>query len=110
MLFRSRANGESIYGTRGGPITPRPWGVTTQKGNKTYVHVLDWPDDLLVLPGWPKPVKSAVLLGSGRPIQFQVALTQSQYGAAVSVLDGELLLRLPKADRDPIDTVVVLES
>jgi alpha-L-fucosidase len=103
-------NGESIYGTRGGPITPRPWGVTTQKGNKTYVHVLDWPDDLLVLPGWPKPVKSAVLLGSGRPIQFQVALTQSQYGAAVSVLDGELLLRLPKADRDPIDTVVVLES
>ncbi|MGH9673234.1 MAG: alpha-L-fucosidase, partial [Bryobacteraceae bacterium] len=24
-----RKNGESIYGTRGGPIAPRPWGVTT---------------------------------------------------------------------------------
>ena len=23
--------GESVYGTRGGPVSPRPWGVTTQK-------------------------------------------------------------------------------
>jgi alpha-L-fucosidase len=26
------AHGESIYGTRGGPVTPRPWGVTTHEG------------------------------------------------------------------------------
>jgi alpha-L-fucosidase len=90
-------NGESIYGTRGGPITPRPWGVTTQKANKTYVHVLDWPDDLLVLQGLTKPVKKASLLGSGRPVKLQL-------------LDGGLLLHLLKAERDPIDTVVLLES
>jgi alpha-L-fucosidase len=90
-------NGESIYGTRGGPITPRPWGVTTQRANKTYLHVLDWPDNLLVLQGLPKPVKKASLLSSGRPVKLQL-------------LDGGLLLDLPKADRDPIDTVVVLES
>jgi alpha-L-fucosidase len=90
-------NGDSIYGTRGGPITPRPWGVTTQKANKTYVHVLDWQDELLVLPGLPKPVKKSTLLGNGRPVRLQI-------------VDGGLLLHLPKADRDPIDTVVVLES
>jgi alpha-L-fucosidase len=90
-------NGESIYGTRGGPITPRPWGVTTQRANKTYLHVLDWPDNLLVVQGLPKPVKKASLLSSGRPVKLQL-------------LDGGLLLDLPKADRDPIDTVVVLES
>jgi alpha-L-fucosidase len=89
-------NGESIYGTRGGPITPRPWGVTTQKGNKTYVHVLDWEDELLALPVLPKVVKKAALLG-GRPVKLQS-------------VDGGLLVHLPKADRDPIDTVVVLES
>ncbi len=48
--------GESIYGTRGGPITPRPWGVTTAKAGKVYVHVLDWPDEALLLPKLPKPV------------------------------------------------------
>jgi alpha-L-fucosidase len=26
--------GDSIYGTRGGPVAPADWGVTTQKGNK----------------------------------------------------------------------------
>ena len=30
-----RKNGESIYDTRGGPITPRPWGVTTQKSERS---------------------------------------------------------------------------
>ena len=34
--------GESIYGTRGGPVSPRPWGVTTQKDGTVYVHILDW--------------------------------------------------------------------
>jgi alpha-L-fucosidase len=90
-------NGESIYGTRGGPLTPRPWGVTTQKANMTYVHLLDWPDDLLVLQGLPKPVKKASLLASGSAVKLQS-------------VDGGLLLHLPKAERDPIDTVVALES
>ncbi len=90
-------NGESIYGTRGGPIAPRPWGVTTQKANKTYVHVLDWEDELLVLPGLPKAVKRASLLRGGGPVKLQT-------------VDGGLLLPLPKGERDPIDTVVVLES
>ncbi|HKT25845.1 MAG TPA: alpha-L-fucosidase [Terriglobales bacterium] len=33
--------GESIYGTRGGPIPPGDWGVTTQKADKVFVHVLN---------------------------------------------------------------------
>jgi alpha-L-fucosidase len=61
-------NGESIYGTRGGPITPRPWGVTTQKAGTVYAHVLDWPDPVLPIPRLPKAVKSAKLLGSGQKV------------------------------------------
>ena len=57
--------GESIYGTRGGPITPRPWGVTTQKGNKVYVHILDWQDAALALPALPGKVKSVHFLKDG---------------------------------------------
>jgi alpha-L-fucosidase len=90
-------NGESIYGTRGGAIRPRPWGVTTQKGSTTYAHVLDWPDPVLPIPRLPKPVKSAKLLGSG------VKVTVTNWG-------DQLLLGLPHTDRDPIDTIVVLET
>lgn len=39
--------GETIYGTRGGCVAPHPWGVTTQKGNKLYVHILDLQDKAL---------------------------------------------------------------
>jgi alpha-L-fucosidase len=89
-------NGESVYGTRGGPITPRPWGVTTHKGNRVYVHVLDWPDKVLALPRPPRPVKAARYLADGREVPF-------------SVDADALLLRLDPEAADPIDTIVVLE-
>jgi alpha-L-fucosidase len=91
-----RANGDSIYGTRGGPIKPRPWGVTTQKGGRIYVHVLDWKDDLLALPKLPK-IRKATLLAGGTAVE-------------VRETEGGTLLRFPKAERDPIDTIVVLEQ
>lgn len=34
------ANGETIYGTEAGDIQACPWGTTTRKGNKLFVHVL----------------------------------------------------------------------
>src|SRR6267143_80942 len=51
-------NGGAIYGTRAGPIAPRSWGVTTQRGrgDTVFVHVLDWSDPILALPS----------LGAGR--------------------------------------------
>jgi alpha-L-fucosidase len=89
------AHGESIYGTRGGPIPPRPWGVTTHRGDRVYVHVLDWPDAPLALPLLERPVVGARVLG----------------GAEVKYIESELglLLRLPEEARDEVDTVVVLE-
>lgn len=89
-------HGESIYATRGGPITPRPWGVTTQKGNKVYVHVLDWQDDALLLPKLPQPIVAARYLQDGKKAEF----VQHDYG---------VLLKLPQRTGDEHDTVVVLE-
>jgi alpha-L-fucosidase len=88
-------NGESIYGTRGGPVTPRPWGVTTRKGDRVFVHVFDAPDAALLLPPPPSRVRSATLLNGGGAVEF----TNGPSG---------VILSLPK-DRDPIDTVVVLD-
>ena len=89
-------NGESIYGTRGGPIAPHAWGVTTQKGNRVYVHILDWPDSALLLPRMPKPVKSATFLKDGSTVEFS---------------EGEMgvMLKIPPRVVDEYDTIAVLE-
>ena len=90
-----KRNGESIYGTRGGPMTPRPWGVMTQRPGKIYVHVLDWRDELLALLKMPK-VTSAKALATGAAVN-------------VTAVNGGIVLRLPET-RDPADTVIVLET
>jgi alpha-L-fucosidase len=91
-----KKNGESVYGTRGGPWTPRNWGVSTRRGNKVYVHVLDWKDAVLPLTRPVKAVKSARRLSDGSPVAY-------------SLDKDALLLRFDPKSLDPIDTVVVLE-
>lgn len=62
--------GETIYGTRGGLVTPRDWGVTTQKGNKLYVHVLKLQDNALYLPLQNRKVRSAKVFIDKKPVKF----------------------------------------
>ena len=90
-----RANGESIYGTRQGPVPPRDWGVTTRKGNKVYVHLLKLDDDVLALPKLPGKIAKASLLGGGK-----VEYVENNLG---------VMLKVDAAARDSIDTVAVLE-
>jgi alpha-L-fucosidase len=88
-------NSEAIYGTRGGPLRPRPWGVTTERGNRVYVHVLDWQDPVLALPHLSKHVISARLLNGGK-----VSYAENEFG---------LLLKLPQPTANDYDRIVVLE-
>lgn len=61
--------GETIYGTRGGDIPPKGWGVTTRRGNTLYVHILDWQDRGLFLPLQSR-VERAVLFDGRSPVAF----------------------------------------
>lgn len=36
----TKAYGKTIYETRGGPIAPQVWGVTTQKADTIYIHTV----------------------------------------------------------------------
>ncbi len=92
-----KKNGESIYGTRGGPITPRPWGVTTQKGDTIYVHILNWQDPALLLPKLDKLIASATMLSTGDKVDVVTA----DYGT---------VLKLPASANDPVDNIVVLKT
>ena len=61
--------GETIYGTRGGDVEPHVWGVSTRKGNRLFIHVLDYQDKALYLPLKTK-VKKAIRFVDGTPIAF----------------------------------------
>ena len=60
----------TIQGTRGGVVTPRDWGVTTQKGKTLYVHVLNLDDKALFLPYAGNKLKSAVEYQSRKSVRF----------------------------------------
>jgi alpha-L-fucosidase len=87
--------GDSIYGTRGGPVPPGDWGVTTQKDNKIYVHVLNWGSPLLALPPIAGKIVSAYYLLGGEAVE------------ATQKPDG-VVLKLRPAGKDESDRVVVL--
>lgn len=88
-------NGESIYGTRGGPFKPGDYGVSTRKGNTIYLHVMEWPDEALKLPAVAARVVRSRILGGGN-----AEVRQTAAGLEVSV---------PEAGRQPLDTIVALE-
>ena len=92
-------NGESIYGTTASPLPEYPWGRTTVKGNKVYLHVFSWPADnvLRVSHLGSDPVKAAHLLAAPAA------------ALAVSQDHGVALVTLPARIPDVNDTVVVLE-
>ncbi|HRW29233.1 MAG TPA: alpha-L-fucosidase, partial [Emcibacteraceae bacterium] len=64
--------GESIYGTRGGPIGPRPWGVTTNKDKTIYIHILDWKDGEIFIPLTDIKIGDATLLGKDEKILYEM--------------------------------------
>jgi alpha-L-fucosidase len=89
-----KANGQAIFGTRGGPYYPNTWGGTTRKGKTIYVFLLpDAPATLKLPPCGAKAVASRLLTGGN------VSVTQSDAGIEIS---------LPPDQRDPSTTVVEL--
>ena len=93
-----KQNGKSIYETRGGPLHNGPWGGMTQKGNRIYVHVLNWPEDgsPLVLPALEKKIIHSNGLNVKKP-------TVKQTSAGTQI-------ELSAKNRDEIDSIIVLET
>ncbi|HTY88418.1 MAG TPA: alpha-L-fucosidase [Candidatus Acidoferrum sp.] len=90
-----KVNGESIYGTRGGPWKPTMALASTRKGKTIYVHILKWPDGPVKLPGIPAKIVGAKLLADGAAV-----VRQGENGIEITVRP---------ANRDALDTVVALQ-
>jgi alpha-L-fucosidase len=90
-------NGESIYGCDRTPLPVQPWGASTRKGNRLYLHVFRWPTDgKLVVGGLRSTPESVRLLHGGE--------------VGIRRLNGDdAELTLPSAAPDAIDSVIVLD-
>jgi alpha-L-fucosidase len=87
--------GETLYGTRKGPVRPMEWGAMTSKGNTIYVHVLDPGSGTIEIPGFSPRLRSATLFDDGSEVKVK------------KNRDG-ITLTIPEGKWKPIDTIVVL--
>ena len=84
--------GETIYGTQAGCTGPQDWGVSTQKGDVLYLHVLNHADVLTL--DLPRKVKSVEPFPSGSALRFE------------RKRNGPLTIYLPEAPGGTVDQVV----
>ena len=67
-----KANGETIYGTRGGCVPPQAWGVTTQKGNTLFIHILNKVENgQILLPLTEQKLSKLEMFSDGTPLKFK---------------------------------------
>jgi alpha-L-fucosidase len=93
-----RQHGRAIYGCTASELTPPPDGRYTQRGDRLYLHLLDWPFRHVHLPGLGGKVAYAQLLHDGSEVQ--VAETQ--------VSADDLTLTLPIQPPDVVVPVIEL--
>ena len=96
-------NGESVYGTKAGPVQGLAWGRTTTRPGKVFLHVFDWPEDGVIhLAGLP-----------GRPLRVyllqDVILKDKQAELAFSQYDQEVVVHGPARSPDAMDSVIVFD-
>jgi len=91
--------GETIYATTAGPYKPGLWGVSTRKGNKIYLHVLQrWGNGApraFTLPSLPATITKSYMLTGGT-----VGVTSNENGITID---------LSEAENNLTDMIVVLE-
>lgn len=95
-----KVNSASIYGTTAANLPMQNWGVITQRGNTSYLHVFNWPaNKQLLMGGIRGKINKAYFLSDAgkKPLPFQ--------------LKGDLLrIDIPVTATDRVDAVIVLES
>ncbi len=92
-----KINGESIYGASASPFPYLSWGRCTQKENKLYLHVFDWPKNGKLSVPLLNNVKKAYLLSNPKQT-FKVKKSKNKN-----------IIQLNCSAPDPIASVIVLE-
>jgi alpha-L-fucosidase len=86
--------GESIYQTRGGPWRDASWGGTTHRGERVFVHVLNFGGGEIRLADVPRKILSHRVLTGGT--------------ATVDQTEDGITITVPDEHRQELDTIIEL--
>ena len=93
-----KTNSESIYGCDRPPLAVQPWGTSTSKGPRLYLHIFDWPKDgRLIVGGLKSTPASAKILGTKTTL------------ATRRLNPDDLEITVPAPAPDKVDSVIVLD-
>jgi len=90
-------NSDAIYGTKANPFPYLPWGKATVKGQKIYLHVVNWPEDGILKVPLKNKVNNAFLLANPN---LSLKIDQSPERTEIDV---------PSSPPDTLLSIVVLE-
>ncbi|WP_175953450.1 alpha-L-fucosidase [Schaalia sp. Marseille-Q2122] len=105
-----RLHGRAIVGAGASSFTPPANTVYTQRGERLYLHVFDWPFGHLHLPGLAGKVRFARLLNDGSELHMEVH-EPSKEALATRIggqPEGTLTLKLPTRAPETILPVIEL--
>lgn len=89
--------GETFYATEAGDFKEQPWGTSTRKGDKLYVHVFDPKATEITVPTAAK-VKKAVAFDTREPLKY------------TRLKEGGISIKLPAIPEGTIDYIIELEA
>jgi alpha-L-fucosidase len=85
--------GETIYGSRQGSVSVEDELVSTRKGDKLYLHVLESSGEELLISDFDHKIKEATFFKDKTAVSFKLK-------------KGELKLIIPEDKKEEIDTVI----
>ena len=91
-----KQNGQTIYNTKRGPISPSDEIASTQNGNIVYIHLLDNNKSEYYIEGFKSKFKNISYLDSNKKVSYKKTKTG-------------LHLILDKKEINSIDTILIME-
>jgi alpha-L-fucosidase len=93
--------GESVYKTKGGPYKPNEWLASTRKGDKIYLHLMNYKRSTLRIP-FPGDIKikNCRILKGGKPdyqktgelLQIELPAKQNELVTTIEIsIEGNAL-------------------
>lgn len=90
-----RANGETIYGTKGSPFGECDWGTATMNGKQLYLHVIN-----------PEAAMSGVAIPAGVEVAYAQQYDNKRKLSVRKNSDGTTLVEAGDIKEDAIDHII----